>query len=234
MPHSEYWITTATNTSWVKDYLPILISSLALLLTLITIWKTNLKPFKLILSHSGRVIFGANPEADHYQPTLELKFIFFNLGAKAGLIGDLAALMVCPDENKILMRTLYEPQDKKRELNERLTQPDWLPFNSFAIEARASVTKNIYFVPTKPELNYQFALGRYKIVVYSMTSNNWTEQLNVEFEITQSDLAVVLPRTIRAMGTPDRYVEFRTQNKPSLASENALESLTTSNLHLSA
>ncbi|NQT97456.1 MAG: hypothetical protein HQ562_06915 [Candidatus Marinimicrobia bacterium] len=212
----------------VSEVFAVVLSSVAILLSVITYWNNTLKPFNLALFDVGRVELTVNPyKAPNREPALLVELIFLNKGAKSGVVQDAALKLKFPNGEDILFRSIVISTDRTLQFSKDLAPPKLESFIGFNIPGRSSVHKHIMFVPDKPIQYELLPQGRFIVEIFAISGGDqeWKSYGSFAFSVDKNDLEV-LEKIVFTQQPDGRYfLKWYTQSKVTEARETSIKSI---------
>ena len=208
------------------SYIAIIISIIAIIISAITYWNDTLKSFKLTVFDAGRVELTINPyKAPNREPALMVELIFFNEGARSGVVQDVALKVEFPNGEDILFRSMVIATDRTLQFGKELESPKLESFVGFTIPGQNSVFRKIMFVLDKPNNFKDFPLGRYNTEIFAISSSSqeWQSHGSFGFLIEESDLKQLAKNVFTLQPDGRYFLKWYTQSK---ATEERRKSLT--------
>lgn len=161
--------------------IPIVISSISLALSGYTLWLTRAAPFKLKVLATGRVGVLRTPPP-HFVPTISMRLLFVNEGARRGYIGNVALVISGSHTSKPqLFGAMFEDVADINFAEEQQKFTQWVEFASFPLGPGESITKRVVFRPNEATLEFFPEADDYQLILYTVEEgdHNWKRQ-NVE------------------------------------------------------
>ena len=173
------------------------LSILAIGISVVTLYKTVLKPFTLEVRESGRVELGIDPYT-----TPDFKFVFSvdlgfsNKGIGPGVVEDVALHVTNPGGQQLVFRSLLEYQSRRLHFTQPPPQPELEIFLGFDLKGLESVSKKIMFSLYNEQEPF-IVPGEYTIDVHCRTSRNhdWNRFLSIDLSIKQEEINKVRQTT---------------------------------------
>lgn len=196
----DYLVFLIQQVNWVI-ILPILVSSISLLISFYTLWKIHLSPFKLLISFGDPTLrtYKITPQisggkSTWFIPSIDIPFTFINTGAKSGKVINLR-MKFFSKKRGINRTSQYEEifearwcvkySDYNSKHNDRFLwlkesiENEWYPF---------------YVLKDKPENKHiilessrwdKFPKGNFNICLELLTeeSNTWKKLKNYNFDL---------------------------------------------------
>ncbi|HNC85131.1 MAG TPA: hypothetical protein PK999_18920 [Nitrospira sp.] len=176
--------------------LSLLVSAISLCVSLYTVWRTRLAPFKLTIKISGRVAFVGNIN-EEASPTLIVPLVFSNSGATPSFLEDLAiAFRPRTKGRDRLFRAMFEQANSPNYAAEKVNSPEWPAFHSFRMKGEEVQTRQVVFVEYRPDARARFQTGNFEIVVYarhSACNEAFVQACVAPITIVAEDLAALYP-----------------------------------------
>lgn len=210
------------------EIVAILLSSIAISLSLVTYWNDTLKPFKLDLFDAGRVELTVNPyKAPNMEPAILVELIFINKGAKTGFVQDAALKLKFPNGEDYLFRSIVVSTDRTLQFGENLEPPKLESFVGFNIPGRNSVYKHIMFVPDKPIQTDLYPAGIYNVEIFAISGGkkDWKSFGSFSFSVDNNDLEILSKMAFTKEPDGRYFIKWYTQSKVTETRESSLESL---------
>ena len=176
------------------QYVVILISILALSLSIWNFYYTQLRKFKLKVYDAGRYDISVN-FFNSYQLALYPILIFSNMGIKTGIIENILLKLWTQDKSYIfvphatvLSRKIYFMQ----EADDFPPTPEMESFCSFSLASKEVIAKKLMFVPHQSYL-LEIPAGTHTVEIYIKTSTDAKLELMHKYaiQINQEDLASI-------------------------------------------
>jgi hypothetical protein len=146
------------------------ISIAALGVSSFLLYRDHLLPFRLELRSGGRITVAKNPFSEGLkQDCVFLDLIFTNLGARRGVMEDVAVLVGTQAEG-ILLRTHSVATDRTLQFLKELRPPQLEPFTAFELKNDESAARRILFVPLTGAESFVLKTGSYTAEVWARSS----------------------------------------------------------------
>ena len=163
------------------------IAILALLVSIITLYLTHLKPFSPKIYSAGRYSISINPQ-NSSQIAISPILVFANEGAKKGVIENLALIIKTPkDEKFLLMPHLILTDLKINTTREKSKSLEAEAFVKFSLGSEEVIVKQVMFIPPSIE-RFILSPGKYLIDVFAKTSKDKRFEkynaLTIEIDVT--------------------------------------------------
>lgn len=225
-----FWATQKTPPHQV---LPIVVASLALIVSGYTLWSTRLAPFRLEVEPAGTVILGADfRKAPQLESALKVNFNFLNRGAVTGSVTGVALVVqkVGTGRSSYVFHALAENRSDTLGLTPPPHgAPVYAQFAAFAIKPGEAVLKSFVFVTygEPRETRFPFQEGRFSAVVFvsSSLSAELKESATLEFEIEKADMDVLSANEAEPHPDGGFMLQMKEQIKITVEREDALKRL---------
>jgi hypothetical protein len=174
----------------------ILISLLALGLSLLSLYLSSFKPFSLKITAAGRYMLSLKYDSRNpYQTAISVDLIFSNTGSRIGVINNLGLRLIDEHEKTVIMVPYLIVSSLKIHLGGATPFPEVEAFRVFNLNPGESTEKRIMFVLNK-DARY-LPVGRYKAEVFGRGSREleMTRYLAVTIEIDETDDKIIHPRS---------------------------------------
>jgi hypothetical protein len=168
------------------DFIPIIISAISLLVSLITAYKTLFQRF------AGRIWLGNYLVLNRVNdaPAITLTVFLENSGAKVGILDDLRMIVEHQESGTSYKFFPVVTGDKYNILADGETEnEEWISFSGIVLPPSSRVRKYVAFKPVVD--NFRAQKGHFKISVHSRWYDNkkWEiSPLSLPFELAETDV----------------------------------------------
>jgi hypothetical protein len=207
----------------------LVVSILALGVSLATLYRTQFRRFRLEVRTTGRASISKNPFSINLaEGAVSVELILANLGMLSGVVENLGLVIVDPKGQRFKFRAHLIIKDRKLQLGKELAPPEWETFAAFRLGKEETVTRNVFFAPTPSAANFAFSEGvhRLEIWVWESRTKHWRQPVKLSVSI-DSDALSVLASIVQTKQPDGRtFINWKTHDIPSVESEKRIEELT--------
>lgn len=165
----------------LTQLIPTLISLIAVIISIITLYITSLNPPKISLSVGESMQIWHNTDESHAL-NIDLPIVFYNAGAKSGVVSSLALIIKDPNsEESILIKWIGT---KNFEDSKLIFESQRLPI---AVPANGEIAHIVSFAGKHQNLNWIPKPITYNLYLLGWTKDSENPAINYKFAWTFSD-----------------------------------------------
>lgn len=212
------------------EIISIIVAVISLLISGIIFWYDFLRSFNPRINTVGRVIISNDPyKPDESRIAIILPLIFNNVGAKLGIIEDLAIILETPDGRNTLFRSLTEYLENTLNFTAELPPRKMQPFYGFSLNKRETINRTVLFKQEDYGQNFNLVIGTYNLHLFyrSSKTKEWSEfgEHKLTFKIEGDDINALNKKTVQTHPDGSYFIKVIEQNKPLDYAESAINKL---------